>query len=144
MNLVVIHFLHHQRPPERSQTFVMSTRRSRDQFSNMKLAKKSTAWEHFKIENDGEKCKYCNAVLRYTSSTTSLLYHLNSRHPGIIRAVAFSCGGQGKPGFLTFSEYNRHLINTFVFTVYVILLSSPHRLSSFITERFMMCKTAPL
>lgn len=54
----------------------------------MKRAKKSTAWEHFKIESDGAKCKYCNAVLRYTSSTTSLLYHLNSQHPGIIREAA--------------------------------------------------------
>ncbi|KAK7901339.1 hypothetical protein WMY93_018108 [Mugilogobius chulae] len=52
--------------------------------------RKSTAWEHFTIQNEtgSAKCKYCDAVLKYSSSTSSLLYHISSQHPGMSGAAA--------------------------------------------------------
>ncbi|CAL9706522.1 unnamed protein product [Knipowitschia caucasica] len=47
--------------------------------------RKSTAWEHFILQKDKvtAKCKYCDALLKYASSTSSLLYHINSHHPTV-------------------------------------------------------------
>ena len=48
----------------------------------MKRAKKSSVWDHFTNKNDNDvSCNLCNAVLKYSSSTSSMMYHLKTRHP---------------------------------------------------------------
>lgn len=47
----------------------------------MKRAKRSTVWDHFNRKGDEVTCKLCGAVLKYSSSTSTMQYHLRSKHP---------------------------------------------------------------
>ncbi|KAK0133125.1 Zinc finger BED domain-containing protein 1 [Merluccius polli] len=53
----------------------------------MKRAKHSPAWEHYTVKDENAQCKYCHTVLKYNSSTTSMLYHLKSQHPTVVVQV---------------------------------------------------------
>ncbi|XP_073672068.1 E3 SUMO-protein ligase ZBED1-like [Paramisgurnus dabryanus] len=48
----------------------------------MKRAKKSSVWDHFTKKNDTDvSCNLCDTMLKYSSSTSSMMYHLKTRHP---------------------------------------------------------------
>ncbi|XP_077081895.1 E3 SUMO-protein ligase ZBED1-like [Siphateles boraxobius] len=48
----------------------------------MKRSKRSTVWDHFNRKGEDEvTCKICCAVLKYSSSTSTMQYHLRSKHP---------------------------------------------------------------
>ena len=48
----------------------------------MRRAKKTSVWYHFTKKNDTDvSCKLCDTVLKYSSSTSSTMYHLKTRHP---------------------------------------------------------------
>ncbi len=49
--------------------------------SKMKRAKSSTVWDHFERKADEVTCKICNAVFKYSSSTSTMQNHLRSKHP---------------------------------------------------------------
>lgn len=46
--------------------------------------KRSPAWDHFEIQKNDARCKICGATFKYSSSTTSLNYHLKSAHPIVL------------------------------------------------------------
>ncbi|XP_077086297.1 E3 SUMO-protein ligase ZBED1-like [Siphateles boraxobius] len=47
----------------------------------MKRSKRSTVWDHFNRKGEDEvTCKICCAVLKYSSSTSTMQYHLRSKH----------------------------------------------------------------
>ena len=44
---------------------------------------RSEVWKHFLLENKGKstyKCKHCSVELKFHSSTSSFLYHLEHKH----------------------------------------------------------------
>ncbi|XP_078025234.1 E3 SUMO-protein ligase ZBED1-like [Epinephelus lanceolatus] len=41
----------------------------------------SNVWDHFDRKNDEVICKICSATLKYSSSTSTMQYHLQSKHP---------------------------------------------------------------
>ncbi|XP_077094167.1 E3 SUMO-protein ligase ZBED1-like [Siphateles boraxobius] len=48
----------------------------------MKRSKRSTVWDHFNRKGEDEvTCKICCAVLKYSSSTSTMQYHLRSKNP---------------------------------------------------------------
>ena len=56
----------------------------------MKRSRRSVAWEHFDLKNDLVYCQHCEAVYKYNSATTQMMYHLNNAHPTLVRGGA-SC-----------------------------------------------------
>ena len=54
---------------------------------NMKRSRRSVAWDHFDLKND---LVHCEAVYKYNSATTQMMYHLNNAHPTLVRGGA-SC-----------------------------------------------------
>ncbi|XP_074551363.1 E3 SUMO-protein ligase ZBED1-like [Halichoeres trimaculatus] len=49
----------------------------------MKKARRSVVWDHFERKNDEVCCKHCNAVYKYNTTTTPMMYHVNHVHPEI-------------------------------------------------------------
>jgi hypothetical protein len=55
--------------------------------SNCKLAEKrqrsSVVWDHFDLDEDTKKvaCKTCKATLAYNSTTSSMIKHIQAKHP---------------------------------------------------------------
>ncbi|ROJ25272.1 hypothetical protein DPX16_20085 [Anabarilius grahami] len=47
----------------------------------MKRAKRSTVWDHFDRKGEEVTCKICHTVLKYSSSTSTMQYHLRTKHP---------------------------------------------------------------
>ena len=47
----------------------------------MKRTKKSGVWEHFSTKGEDVICKTCNIVLKYSGSTSTMMYHLRTKHP---------------------------------------------------------------
>lgn len=37
----------------------------------------------YTVKEDKAQCKYCNTILKYRSSTTSVLHHLKGQHPTV-------------------------------------------------------------
>jgi len=50
---------------------------------NRKRQKLSKVWDHFKLKKNENsvECVYCKTVLAYHNSTSSMLQHLNRKHP---------------------------------------------------------------
>ena len=57
---------------------------------NMKRSRRSVAWDHFDLKNDLVHCQHCEAVYKYNSATTQMMYHLNNAHPTLVSGGA-SC-----------------------------------------------------
>ncbi|KAK0151805.1 Zinc finger BED domain-containing protein 1 [Merluccius polli] len=56
----------------------------------MKWSKRSVAWDHFDLKNGDVRCKHCDAVYKYNTTTTPMLYHLNHAHPTLIAGSSSS------------------------------------------------------
>ncbi|KAK0137429.1 Zinc finger BED domain-containing protein 1 [Merluccius polli] len=50
----------------------------------MKRPKRSVAWDHFDLKNGDVRCKHCDAVYKYNSTTTPMMHHLSHAHPTLI------------------------------------------------------------
>ncbi len=50
----------------------------------MKRARRSLAWEHFELKNNEVHCKHCEAVYKYNTSTTQMMYHLDNVHATLL------------------------------------------------------------
>ena len=50
----------------------------------MKRSRRSVAWDHFDLKNELVHCKHCDAVYKYSTATTQMMYHLNKVHPTLV------------------------------------------------------------
>lgn len=55
--------------------------------TNMRRSKRSGVWEHFKLINDDKdaQCKLCGTTFKFSSSTSSLRYHLQNLHAAVLQ-----------------------------------------------------------
>ncbi|KAM3867730.1 E3 SUMO-protein ligase ZBED1-like [Diretmus argenteus] len=58
-----------------------------------KRVKKSPMWDYFIADGNTVRCKLCDAALQYTSSTSTMMYHVKNKHPG---AMCEAGGAQPK------------------------------------------------
>ena len=56
----------------------------------MKRSRRSVVWDHFDLKNDLVHCQHCEAVYKYNSATTQMMYHFNNAHPTLVSGGA-SC-----------------------------------------------------
>lgn len=49
----------------------------------MKRARKSFVWDHFISNGDNVHCKHCDCVLKYNTTTSTMIYHLKKVHPAV-------------------------------------------------------------
>lgn len=60
--------------------------------------KRSPVWDHFEVtDNNNARCKICDAIFKYSSSTTSLNYHLKSVHPLVLGQSSSGDGSHLQP-----------------------------------------------
>ena len=56
----------------------------------MKRSKRSVAWDHFDLKNGDVHCTHCDAVYKYNSATTTMMYHLKNAHPTLLAGSSSS------------------------------------------------------
>lgn len=59
--------------------------RDDEEAGDKRRVKRSSVWDVF-VRVDGEvRCTLCDIKLKYYSSTTSMIYHVRKKHPGVVR-----------------------------------------------------------
>ncbi|XP_055034115.2 E3 SUMO-protein ligase ZBED1-like [Misgurnus anguillicaudatus] len=63
----------------------------------MKRSRRSVAWDHFDLKNETVHCKHCDAVYKYNTATTQMMYHLNKVHPSLVNVDGGASCSQSQP-----------------------------------------------
>ena len=66
---------------------------------------RSEVWKHFLLENKGKstyKCKHCTVELKFHSSTSSFLYHLEHKHKIYLTKVISEKSKNIQPSIATY------------------------------------------
>ena len=69
----------------------------------MKRAKRSGVWESFTLNKDGDEvtCNLCSQVIKYSSSTSTMKYHMSCKHAGAESTSSGSGVQQTLPSMIT-------------------------------------------